>query len=124
MMKALLVDDNAYSKEMLGAILESENVTCVKVNNADEALEVFVNSEIDEFDIIFMDIVMDNTPGNIAADRIRALDRKDAKRVRIFATTALANYVDDNEKGKSFNGMLLKPLNREAIIDIINKCKV
>lgn len=122
-MKALLVDDNAYSKEMLGAILESENVTCIKVNNGEEAVEIFEKSEEGEFQMIFMDIVMDDTPGNIAADKIRSLNRSDAKNVKIYATTALANYVVDAETGKSFDGILLKPLNREAIVELLKTCE-
>ncbi|MGN1109534.1 MAG: response regulator, partial [Oscillospiraceae bacterium] len=73
--------------------------------------EMFRSSPQGYYSLIFMDIQMPVLDGNQAAEKIRSLDRPDAKTVPIIAMTANA-FIEDFKTSKEhgMNGHVTKPL--------------
>ena len=67
------------------------------VNNGYEGLKKFSSSEPYYYDIILMDVKMPVMDGLEATEKIRALERPDAKTVKIVAMSANA-YPEDIER--------------------------
>ena len=93
-----------------------------KTWDGQEAVELFRNSEPDEFDVILMDIMMPVMNGYEATKIIRSLDREDAKEVPIIAMTANA-FTEDRIKAKAagMDEHVAKPVDVELLIKVIHK---
>ena len=77
------------------------------------------------FGVIYMDILMPNMNGLDATREIRALDRKDAKKVPIIAVSANTFSDDVFESRKAgMNKHLGKPLDEEKMIKAYKQCAV
>ena len=107
----LLAEDNHLNMEIAEFILENEGMKVTKVQNGQEAVEVFQASAPGTFDAILMDVMMPVMDGHEAARQIRALKRKDAATIPIIAMTANA-FAEDRQKAKEagMNEHLTKPL--------------
>ena len=124
--RVLLVEDNAINMEIAHAILEEEHLNITEAKNGKEALEIFQNSRLDEYDVIIMDVMMPVMDGLEATKAIRMLEREDAKRIPIIAMTANAFEEDrkacldagmDEHIGKPIDIPLLKRTITKAIGD-------
>ena len=93
----LIAEDNEINMEIAVGLLEDAGAKIFTAYNGREAVEQFQASEEDFFDLILMDMQMPEMDGCHAAQVIRALPRKDAKTVRIFAMTANA-LLEDKKK--------------------------
>ena len=93
-----------------------------KTWDGQEAVELFRNSELGEFDVILMDIMMPVMNGYEATKMIRSLDREDAKEVPIIAMTANA-FTEDRIKTKAagMDEHVAKPVDVELLIKVIHK---
>lgn len=114
--RALLVEDNELNQEIAEMLLEDEGLVITTVDNGQKAVETFEASPEFAYDFIFMDIMMPVMDGLTAARRIRALPRKDARSVPIFAMTANAFQDDIRQSMEAgMNAHLMKPLDMEKI---------
>ena len=93
-----------------------------KTWDGQEAVELFRNSELGEFDVILMDIMMPVMNGYEATKMIRSLDREDAKEVPIIAMTANA-FTEDRIKAKAagMDEHVAKPVDMELLIKVIHR---
>ena len=101
--RVLLVEDNAINMEIAHAILEEEHLNITEAKNGKEALEIFQNSRLDEYDVIIMDVMMPVMDGLEATKAIRELEREDAKKIPIIAMTA--NAFEEDRKACLDAGM-------------------
>ena len=101
--RVLLVEDNAINMEIAHAILEEEHLNITEAKNGKEALEIFQNSRLDEYDVIIMDVMMPVMDGLEATKAIRMLEREDAKKIPIIAMTA--NAFEEDRKACLEAGM-------------------
>ena len=122
----LLVEDNAINMEIAHAILEEEHLNITEAKNGKEALEIFQNSRMDEYDVIIMDVMMPVMDGLEATKAIRELEREDAKKIPIIAMTA--NAFEEDRKACLDAGMdehIAKPIDieklRAVILSVLNK---
>ena len=114
--RVLLAEDNELNMEIAEFFLEDMGAETMQAWNGKEAVEAFRNSAPGEIGVILMDIMMPVMDGLEAVQRIRALDRPDAKTVPIIAMTANA-FSEDVERSRKA-GMtehLSKPLNAETL---------
>ena len=119
-MKILLVDDNAFMRDMISNIIDVEDVEIVEAVDGAEAIELFEQSKEGDIRLILMDIIMDNVKGDEAAKSIRSMDRSDAGTVKIYAVTVLGDHhLVGIEKEKVFDGFLTKPIVREELNDVV-----
>ena len=118
----LLVEDNAINMEIAHAILEEEHLNITEAKNGKEALEIFQNSRLDEYDVIIMDVMMPVMDGLEATKAIRMLEREDAKKIPIIAMTA--NAFEEDRKACLDAGMnehIGKPIDIPLLKSAITK---
>lgn len=122
---ALLVDDNELNIEIAKFFLEDNGMEVTCAYDGKEAVDIFEKSEDGYFGVIYMDILMPNMNGLDATREIRALNRKDAKKVPIIAVSANTFYDDVFESRKAgMNKHLGKPLDEEKMIKAYKQCAV
>ena len=120
--KVLLVEDNELNMEIAQFILEDAGMKVTTACNGKEAVDLFAASEEDFFDLILMDVLMPVMDGLTAARTIRAMERKDAKSIPIFAMTANAFTDDIKESRKAgMNEHLSKPLDVDKMMAAIRR---
>lgn len=119
-LRILLVEDNELNMEIAEFILHKEGAIVTKAWNGVEAVKLFKQSELNEYDVILMDVMMPKMDGYQATQAIRALNRSDAKKVPIIAMTANA-FTDDKIKSREakMNAHISKPLKAESLIQLI-----
>ena len=122
---ALLVDDNELNIEIAKFFLEDNGMEVTCAYDGKEAVEIFEKSEDGYFGVIYMDILMPNMNGLDATREIRALNRKDAKKVPIIAVSA-NTFSDDvfESRMAGMNKHLGKPLDEEKMIKAYKQCAV
>ena len=120
--KVLLVEDNELNMEIAEFLLENAGMEVTAVFNGKEAVDVFASSEENYFDLILMDIMMPIMDGLTATRTIRAMKRRDAKKIPIFAMTANA-FLDDMEESRKagMNEHLSKPLDESQMMSVIRR---
>ena len=87
---ALVAEDNELNMEIIAYVLDDMGFTVDKAMNGQEAVDAFEQSPAGRYDIVLMDVMMPVMDGLTAAHRIRCLDRDDAAKVPIVATSANA----------------------------------
>lgn len=120
--KILLVDDNALSREFAKIILEGLNLYVDTASTGREALEKVIESKIDSYKLILMDIRMPVMDGTEATKAIRQLPRNDVKALPIIAMSADA--LPENIKYSQEVGMddyILKPVDDDTLYNILHK---
>ncbi len=116
-LKILLVDDVDLNLEIAKTVLEEEGAVVTTAENGQEAVDAFAGSPAGTFDVILMDVHMPVMDGLVAADKIRQMDREDARSIPILAMTADV-YEEDIMKTKAagMDGHLTKPLDMEKLL--------
>ena len=124
--RVLLVEDNVINMEIAHEILGEEHLNITEAKNGKEALEIFQNSRLDEYDVIIMDVMMPVMDGLEATKAIRMLEREDAKKIPIIAMTA--NAFEEDRKACLEAGMnehIGKPIDiprlKRAITKLLTK---
>ncbi len=109
--RILLCEDHPMNRQIAGRLLEKKNVNVDMAENGKIGLDKFINSELNYYDAVLMDIRMPVMTGLEAAKAIRQLEREDAHNIPILAMTANA-FQDDIEASKKagMNAHLSKPI--------------
>lgn len=107
----LLVEDNKVNMEIAQKLLTFKGMTVEKAWNGEEAVEAFIHSEENHFDIILMDLQMPKLNGLEAAVQIRHSSHPNAKTVPIVAVSANA-FTEDIARSlqAGMNDHISKPL--------------
>ncbi len=118
----LLVEDNELNMEIAEFILQERHAVVTKAWNGKEAVDLFAGSRPGTFDVILMDIMMPVMDGYTAAERIRALNRKDAGTIPIIAMTANA-FMEDKQRARSagMNDHIAKPVSGEELVRLLSE---
>jgi CheY-like chemotaxis protein len=116
--RALLVDDVPINRLIARDLLEATGIMIEEAEDGLVALNLFKESPVGTYDIIYMDIQMPVMDGFQAASAIRALDREDAKTVPIVALTANAFKEDiENSLKHGINAHLAKPMEADTVLE-------
>lgn len=118
----LMAEDNEINALIAVEIIESMGATIEVVGNGKEAVDRFSEHEAGYYDFILMDVQMPVMDGRTATRTIRALDRKDAAEIPIFALSADA-FVEDERLSldSGMNGHFAKPLDFKVLQRRIGK---
>jgi len=118
--RLLVVEDVELNSRILVALLENTGLTIKCVENGKEALEE-IESNPDEYDIIFMDLQMPVMNGLEATRRIRALPGHREDKLPIIAMTANV-FKEDIESciNAGMNDHLSKPLDIEVVMKALH----
>lgn len=123
-MKALIVDDDFYSRNMIHEILRPV-AQCDIAVNGEEAIEAFKRGlQNDEpYDLICLDLLMPELDGQQALREIRAIEQEfgvvPQNEAKVVVTTALD---DEKETHDAFflggaTSYLVKPIDEEKLMD-------
>ena len=120
--RILLVEDNELNAEIAKTVLEDDGALVTRVEDGQQAVELFKEKPTGTFDAILMDLMMPVMDGYTATRKIGELERPDAKTVPIIAMTANA-FAEDKKKTMEagMNAHLSKPLNVPELMDTIRK---
>ncbi len=115
--RIIVAEDNELNSEIMLELLENAGYEAVPAKDGREALECFEQSEPGTYGVILMDILMPEMDGFQACAAIRALERPDAKRVRIIACTA-NSFAQDREKARQsgMDDFLPKPVDIDELM--------
>ena len=120
--RILVVEDNELNMEIICTILENYGIETEQAVNGEEAVRRMEESVPGYYDMIFMDIMMPEMDGLEATRTIRNLDRKDCKKIPIYAMSA--NAFDEDVKrslASGMNGHLSKPVNLQVLEKTLQK---
>ncbi len=120
--RVLLAEDNEINAMITVEILGQKGVTVDVDENGKAAVDKFAACEQGTYDLILMDVQMPVMNGRDATKAIRALDRRDAKEIPIYALSADAFVEDERLSIESgMNGHLSKPIDYDALFGIIGQ---
>lgn len=121
-LKVILAEDNEINMEIAFELLSLKGIEVAKSRNGIEAVEKFAASDLYEYDAILMDMQMPELDGCQAAERIRGMDREDAKKIPIIAVTANAFAEDIARTSKSgMNAHISKPIDFPELYKLLGK---
>ena len=114
--RILIAEDNELNAEIAKTVLEDAGALVTRVEDGQQAVELFKEKPAGTFDAILMDLMMPVMDGYTATREIRSLERSDSKTIPIIAMTANA-FQEDAEKciAVGMNAHLAKPLDIEKM---------
>ena len=115
--RILIAEDNELNAEIAKTVLEDVGALVTRVEDGQQAVELFKEKPTGTFDAILMDLMMPIMDGYTATREIRSLERSDSKTIPIIAMTANA-FQEDAEKciAVGMNAHLAKPLDVEKVM--------
>lgn len=119
----MVAEDNELNMEIIEFLLTEQGAQVEKVQNGQEALDKFEDSEAGTYDVILMDLMMPVMDGISAAKAIRASKHAEAETIPIIAMTANAFYEDERKcLDAGMNAHLAKPLDMKMVVSTIAEC--
>ena len=120
--RILVAEDNEINMEIMTECLTMAGAQVIQAWNGAEAAELFGTMEEGSVDVILMDMQMPELDGCEACERIRGMDRADAKTVPIIAVTANAFAEDIARTTKAgMNGHIAKPIDFKVLMEMLQK---
>lgn len=120
--RILVAEDNEINAEITKTLLTAKHCRVELAHNGAEAVEAFLTSKDDYFDLILMDVRMPIMDGLEATKTIRAMRKKGSKDIPIIAMTANAFQEDINlSLASGMNAHLAKPIEPEILYETIEK---
>jgi CheY-like chemotaxis protein len=125
--RVLLAEDNPINVEIAQEMLGRFGLNIDRVDNGEDAISTFANSDADTYQMIFMDVQMPRMNGYDATKAIRASGHPQAKTIPIFAMTANAFAEDVSDAlAAGMTGHISKPISLYKLQDVLArylKCK-
>lgn len=116
--RVLIAEDSSVIQNLARKILEFQNYDITAVKNGEQVLQIL---EKEDFSILLLDINMPLMDGMECVRRVRALPEKEKASVPIVAITGNAkNYTEEEFKTAGFNDVLVKPLNFDRLVEVVN----
>jgi CheY-like chemotaxis protein len=117
MRKALIADDDALIRAMLGSELRSLGFTVIEAQNGDEALELYAKEHPD---VLFLDLLMPKLNGLDALKKLRADGAATVPAVLVTALTrdTVRQFEVDGVKPDAY---LEKPFRLKAVAKIVKQ---
>jgi CheY-like chemotaxis protein len=117
--RVLIAEDSSVIQNLARKILEFQNYEITAVKNGEQVMQI-VDKE--DFDIVLLDINMPIMDGMECVKAIRALSDKKKSALPVVAITGNAkNYSEEEFKAAGFNDVLVKPLNFDRLVEIVNE---
>jgi signal transduction histidine kinase/CheY-like chemotaxis protein len=110
--KLLLVDDNMINRQVMSQLIRYFGFSVVEATNGYEAID-YVKKE--QFDMIFMDILMPGINGYETTQQIRALPGVSGSLPIIAVTANESSMTKEQSLANGMNGVLFKPLNKAKL---------
>ena len=117
--RVLIAEDSSVIQNLARKILEFQNYEITSVKNGEQVLQIL---EQETFDVLLLDINMPVMDGMECVKAVRALSDKAKANLPVVAITGNAkNYSEEEFKAAGFNDVLVKPLNFDKLVEIVNE---
>lgn len=117
--RVLIAEDSSVIQNLARKILEFQNYNITAVKNGEQVLQILAQ---EDFNILLLDINMPIMDGMECVRQVRALSDKGKANVPIVAITGNAkNYTEEEFKTAGFNDVLVKPLNFDRLVEVVNQ---
>ncbi|QJD79157.1 MAG: response regulator [Oxalobacteraceae bacterium] len=117
--RVLIAEDSSVIQNLARKILEFQNYDITAVKNGEQVIQIL---EKEDFNILLLDINMPIMDGMECVRRVRAMPAKEKASVPIVAITGNAkNYTEEEFKTAGFNDVLVKPLNFDRLVEVVNQ---
>ena len=117
--RVLIAEDSSVIQNLARKILEFQNYDITAVKKGEQVMQIL---EKEEFSILLLDINMPIMDGMECVRRVRAMPDKEKASVPIVAITGNAkNYTEEEFKTAGFNDVLVKPLNFDRLVEVVNQ---
>jgi signal transduction histidine kinase len=111
----LLVEDNKINQMITKKMLEKKGISCVIIDNGEEAIEEVCNNH---YDLILMDVHLTGINGTEATSAIRKINKK----IPIIALTAISlNENIETLLSFGMNDVITKPFEPNHFYDVIRR---
>ena len=119
--RVLVAEDNDLNGEIMLELLGDEGFQADLAKDGRQALAAFSDSPVGTYGVVLMDLLMPEMDGFEAAAAIRALDRPDAKNVRIIACTANSSDEDRaRAQASGMDGFITKPVDIGQLLEVLS----
>ena len=114
--RILIAEDIEINRAILVELLADTGIIIDVAEDGQQALQMFEQSALNHYNLIFMDVQMPKMDGYQATVAIRKLSRSDAKNIPIIAMTANA-FREDVERAldAGMNGHMSKPIDIDEV---------
>ena len=117
--RVLIAEDSSVIQNLAKKILEFQNFEITAVKNGEQVLQIL---DKEDFEIILLDINMPIMDGMECVKAIRGLANKDKAQLPVVAITGNAkNCSEEDFTTAGFNDVLIKPLNFDRLVEIVNE---
>jgi CheY-like chemotaxis protein len=117
--RVLIAEDSSVIQNLARKILEFQNYEITSVKNGEQVLQII---DKEDFDILLLDINMPVMDGMECVKLIRQLPNKTKSNIPVVAITGNAkNYSEEEFKTAGFDDVLVKPLNFDKLVEIVNE---
>ncbi len=117
--RVLIAEDSSVIQNLARKILEFQNYDITAVKNGEQVLQILAK---EDFNILLLDINMPIMDGMECVRQVRALPDAKKADVPIVAITGNAkNYTEEEFKTAGFNDVLVKPLNFDRLVEVVNQ---
>jgi CheY-like chemotaxis protein len=117
--RVLIAEDSSVIQNLARKILEFQNYDITAVKNGEQVMQIL---DKEDFDIVLLDINMPIMDGMECVKAIRELKDKKKATLPVVAITGNAkNYSEEEFKAAGFNDVLVKPLNFDRLVEIVNE---
>lgn len=129
-MKILIVEDDLFSRKLMGAYLDSFG-ECDLVSNGKEALEAIVLAQLqgERYKLVCLDIMMPGMSGQEVLQHLRNVENelgiKPDDEARVIMTSALQDC--ENVMGafrRQCDGYLVKPIEKENLYKMLQDLRL
>ncbi len=115
MKKALIVDDSAYNRTLLNAILRKKGLAIELAENGDEGVQKFTMFQPD---IVFLDYIM---PKKSGVEALTEMKKINPNFIGVMLTSISASEDVQEAKAAGANAYILKPYEAEKIYEVLKK---
>jgi len=120
--KILIAEDIGINARIVAGFLKEAGADCDIVDDGTAAVAAYLKHPEGYYDLILMDLCMNDMDGCPATEQIRTSRRKDSLSLPIIALSAAADERDLlKEKEAGMNGHLCKPVDRKILLATVKK---
>lgn len=117
--RVLIAEDSSVIQNLARKILEFQNYEITAVKNGEQVIHLL---QKEDFNILLLDINMPVMDGMECVRTVRAMTDPKKANVPVVAITGNAkNYTEEEFKTAGFNDVLVKPLNFDRLVEVVNQ---
>jgi DNA-binding response OmpR family regulator len=115
-LKVFAIDNNKEITDMLSIYFEVQGIEFTAINDGRQGLEAIQN---EDSNLVLLDLAMPDFSGVDIVDYLKKETVRTSKNIVIFTASSVNNELFDNLKKIGVNGILKKPVDMNALEELI-----